>query len=537
MAMKTIQNKVFLFSLLAVLIALLVVGGYCGWRFLMVEQYADDLPANLEAAYAAEGSSPWLIQEENNVSLLADETAAQYNQIFEELQSDVLSASAYMKKVLASPENFNGKALSLPDQGQEGVYSIRAVVASEGDETVPQYINELRILGNSDYIFYALFKANSKINTIYYTSESGASCVFTDDNQYPAYHDGREDDWYQKAAANIGQVVWLEPYTAADGDIVVSAAVNVEKPDGSIAGVVGANITVAALNGYLDGLDLGTNGAAFLIDPMGNLVTAAGQGANVLDGAEEDYQAALEALLGGEQGTAVVEIDGQQKIFGYVPLDNGFYLGLYRDVAELEAAGTAEETDLTKALGVVSGEIKDLVKNSFLFGGVLLGVVLLLVILFAYLIAKSIGNSAVPVTVTPKKAEKKIAEPKPEPEEPKKKKKKGREAAMEAIALAEAKEAFENTAIVPEVSVPAEETPAEPLPEEDADMQIVGSEEASSDDVQEEKEGAKPAVEQGEEPEAEKDQAEQEPEAKGAQSTLFLRRSTPEMPKDEETQE
>ncbi len=440
---KQVGIKAFVFVLLAAFLALVIVGGFFAWRLLAVKGFAASLETRLEDAYGAEGQSPWLTAQESDLNQLAAKTASGYDQMFRRLEGDVKVCAGFMNQVLSNPENFSGRNIGLPASGQEGTFSIRAVVAAAGDEKTPQNINELRIISNIEYIFAPALIANTDIKSLSYTvEESGVSAVFIDTNAYPDSFDFRKTDWYKAALAGSGKVVWSGPAEGADKNktLVVTAATTVKKPDGNSSGVVAGNLGLSALLTPLEGLDVGQKGGAWIADGDGNRITATGMGANLSDGAEANHQEALERLFAGESGGALVTIDGKEKVFSFVPLANGFYLGLYRDVAELHAAGDGDSA-LQQAAANVGRDMDAMVQNSLLLGGMVAGAVLLLMVLLAFLMSRSIVNGIVPFVVASKGAvppvppleKKKKKERLEPPEQPEKKEKKEKPKAAQRL--------------------------------------------------------------------------------------------------------
>ncbi len=536
MDMNAVKRKVFIFISMAALVAILVIGGYFSWRLIVVRQYSDTLETQLEEAYAAEGESPWLAQEESKLTHLTADATSDYDQTFQILANNVSMAASFMSRVLANPENFTGKTMPKPSGGEEGVFSAKSIVVKEGDEKNAENINNLRIISNIDYAFSSAVETNHDISSIYYTSESGLSAVYTDTNAYADYLDLRETDWYKNAVASPDLVTWVGPAAGSDDTktMVITAALTAQKPDGSTAGVVAGNLTLATLIQPVSSLEVGTEGKAFLLDAKGNLIGAEGIGASILEGAEGEYLAALESMVAGEQGSAVVDIDGKQKIFSYAPLSNGFSLGIYRDVEELKVTADGDASALTQAVAVVSSEVKALVQNSFIIGGIVALVVLLLIVLLAFFIAKSIGKMDAPVTVTPAKST--------PPVQTKVKKKKGREAALEAIALAEAEEIARKARVKQPLSYVEEPTESgeaitnkegakAEISAEDEDMRIVPSAGQTPvlDAIEEAPDDFKGVKEDGIGPNLQIDAAQDMPEqkeisAESGNSTLFLRR-------------
>ena len=77
--------------------------------------------------------------------------------------------------------------------------------------------------------------------------ETGVHSSYPGHGGFPADYDARERRWYVRARAGE-DVVWTLPYTdVTTGRAVVTASMPVRRPDGTVAGVTGIDVTVSAL--------------------------------------------------------------------------------------------------------------------------------------------------------------------------------------------------------------------------------------------------------------------------------------------------
>ena len=85
-------------------------------------------------------------------------------------------------------------------------------------------------------------------------------------------YDPRQRPWY-KDAINEGKATWTDPYifySSQQPGITVAAPV--ANQDGSIEGVIGIDIEIAAISGFLSDLDVGETGAAIVLGANGNVI-------------------------------------------------------------------------------------------------------------------------------------------------------------------------------------------------------------------------------------------------------------------------
>ncbi len=87
----------------------------------------------------------------------------------------------------------------------------------------------------------------------------------------PADYDPRQRPWYKDAVAS-GSVVLTEPYVdASSGDLVVSAAVPVNR-EGALVGVVGSDFSLQSIVAMVKSIDFGVPATAFLVNKAGTVL-------------------------------------------------------------------------------------------------------------------------------------------------------------------------------------------------------------------------------------------------------------------------
>lgn len=115
---------------------------------------------------------------------------------------------------------------------------------------------------------------HSHVNSAYMGRENG-SFVRSHKRGKPTAYDPRTREWYILAKANPGTVMVTEPYksvTTPDVNIgVVTALVNDYQ---KVYGVVGVDITLAALTDYISKFNIGWNGTMILTDKNGIILAS-----------------------------------------------------------------------------------------------------------------------------------------------------------------------------------------------------------------------------------------------------------------------
>lgn len=85
-------------------------------------------------------------------------------------------------------------------------------------------------------------------------------------------YDPRERDWYQQAVAHAG-LQWSPVYRfATTGRRGITAAIAVRKPDGALVGVVGVDISLSSLSGFLSDQRVARGGVVLIVGNDGELI-------------------------------------------------------------------------------------------------------------------------------------------------------------------------------------------------------------------------------------------------------------------------
>jgi PAS domain S-box-containing protein len=151
------------------------------------------------------------------------------------------------------------------------------------------------------------------VNSVYMGRENGTS-VRSHPRERPTRYDPRERPWYMLAKANPGKTMRTDAYpslTTRDVNIgVVKALVDGK---GKVFGVVGIDVTLANLTGYILGFQIRPAGRILVVDKAGVIIASQQEG---LQGRKvEDYSPVLRSLLEkGEQEVAALEMEGAKNV-------------------------------------------------------------------------------------------------------------------------------------------------------------------------------------------------------------------------------
>ncbi len=108
--------------------------------------------------------------------------------------------------------------------------------------------DDLARLSTMPEVYRFLQQSNRKLTHWHYTSlESGLHTSFPGHGRYKPHYDPRQRPWY-RSAKQAGALVWLPPTVdVTTGTIMLSLAMPVHRPDGSLAGVTGIDVPFAGI--------------------------------------------------------------------------------------------------------------------------------------------------------------------------------------------------------------------------------------------------------------------------------------------------
>lgn len=143
------------------------------------------------------------------------------------------------------------------------------------------------------------------VSSVYMGRESGAF-VRSYPRARPTAYDPRERPWYIQAKEHPGQVSVTDPYEAVTTpDVNIGIVTPLAYPNGTIYGVVGADITLISLTNYISQFNLGHDAEMILVDKDGTVL--ASRNSSMLFGNVADIiQEQTPAFLTTDEGVLVL---------------------------------------------------------------------------------------------------------------------------------------------------------------------------------------------------------------------------------------
>lgn len=195
--------------------------------------------------------------------------------------------------------------------------------------------SELRLLGNMKYVFDPILAGEASLSSIYLGTQSGITLMFS--NNPPVEnkdYDPRKRPWYLKASEAEG-VIWTDTYEDAFGSgLMVTCSRACLDKDGNLRGVLGADVTLKALNEQVINTQIGNLGYALLIDERGKVIFRPGLDANdkkwdesfetddLTQTDNEDLKKIVGNMIERKTGVEICSFDNGKKYIAYAPVES-----------------------------------------------------------------------------------------------------------------------------------------------------------------------------------------------------------------------
>ena len=112
------------------------------------------------------------------------------------------------------------------------------------------------------------------VNSVYMGRETG-TFVRSHPRPRPTRYDPRTRPWYILAKEHPGQVMMTEPYSSVTStDVNIGIVSAMTDANGTVTGVLGADITLENLTRYISEFDIGRSGEIFLLNETGTILAA-----------------------------------------------------------------------------------------------------------------------------------------------------------------------------------------------------------------------------------------------------------------------
>ncbi len=125
--------------------------------------------------------------------------------------------------------------------------------------------------------FNAFRLTHPYVNSVYMGRETG-TFVRSHPRSLPTAYDPRDRPWYLLARENPGRVLRTDPYQSVTSpDINIGIVKAITYPNGTVYGVLGADITLVNLTDYISSIDIRRSGEILLINETGTILASRDQ--------------------------------------------------------------------------------------------------------------------------------------------------------------------------------------------------------------------------------------------------------------------
>lgn len=328
---------------------------------------------------AEERSADFLTERmEERLDELATDKAELANQMFAEFEDAVRIAADAAQNVYANADSYSLKEVPLPDAANDGKLAVQLLFSASTDPESIKVQEEAGLLGNLQDTLLAINNNYENMVSNYIATETGimiqadyiSGTKFDEAGNILPY-EAKERPWYQGVSATgepYFTSITKDAHTSRIG-IMCGAPIYYE---GKLMGVAGAGMYLDDIEALVQGVDLGENGDAFILNQDGQvlfstrnegelMVTVDGMDLRTSDNAELSNIATK--AVNGEHGSGILEIGGEKNYVSYAPMETvgwSFCIILSQDEIEAPASRLLSELEqLTdRTISLIRGHIR-----------------------------------------------------------------------------------------------------------------------------------------------------------------------------------
>ena len=337
---------------------------------------------------------------------LANDQAAISNTLFEKVESETNVMTMFASALWSNPPSSGYRRSHSQEEEPDDIYA-SSVYKLAPEVAVDTVRAELDLSSIMDEIFIPIHVNDPNIDLIYIATESGIHRRYPWGTGYHPTYDPRKRGWYQRAV-ETGKIGWSGLYIGASThELMVTCSKPVYGPEGELLGVVGADVTLKAMNEDIINTQIGKLGYAFLIDNNGNFVARPGlsvgdkkwdesfETENLLLSDNTELSAIAEDMIAGNMGCAKCRFEDGEKYIAYAPITcANWSVGIVMPVDEITASTLTTKSKIISATQdtgeYINRQINNMQKSFTVIFIIILLAVFGLTLLLARLITKPI---------------------------------------------------------------------------------------------------------------------------------------------------
>lgn len=363
MAKNSIKTKILKIILTLSIISLLLLGVIALYDMFQLGSYALKTNQNLGKQASDDSSTALQDQAKYYLVRMAESQAHIANAIFEKVETSVNIASIKAQRLWEHPEyspvlKSYSPTDNLKNPKEASVYKI-------APNTDPEKIKkDIEISSGLDFVFKEICKNDANIKSIYMGTQNGLHRRYPWTSKHKTNYDPRIRSWYKKAVTE-NQKGWTDLYISASDEILmVTCYKPVYMQENKLIGVVGADVTLDALNKEIINKQIGDLGYAFLLDKNGKVIANKNMSKgdlrwdeeletqNMLQSSNKELSEIAYKMTQGQSGIGPCTMEDEEKFIAYAPIEStGWSIGIVMPVKEIiePAVNTCQKiTALTK---------------------------------------------------------------------------------------------------------------------------------------------------------------------------------------------
>ena len=364
MALKfRIRTKILIIFSGLTLISLILVGYIAFSNIKGVGDYTLQSSVSLGESAVNDSAEALENQAEEHLIRLAKDQAAISNTLFEKVEAETDTLAKFASILWSKPSPFGYRRSYSQKEVPDDIYATSVYKLAQ-NVSLDAVKEELNLSSNMDDIFIPVYANDPNLARIYIGTESGIIRAYPYFSGIDPSYDPRKRGWYRRAV-ETGEIGWTELYVdAVTGDLMVTCSKPVYSSEGKIVGVVGADVTLKALNERIISTQVGELGYAFLIDNNGKVVARPGlsagdtrwdetfETANLLhsDIDNPELREIAENMTAGDTGITKCRFEDGEKYIAYAPITcTNWSIGIVMPVEEIIAPALTTKSKIITA--------------------------------------------------------------------------------------------------------------------------------------------------------------------------------------------
>lgn len=377
-------------------LSLAATGTILGVSFAQLDAIANSAllaNANLGQTAALRSREALVSRIEEDLSLLASSQANFYNETLARIRYDVESMANFFTELYANPDYFTGELPPQPGIGPIAQFHLPPTVVEDAKVAADR-----ETISNAYWLFQKVLFANPALSAVYVGTEQGWMFRFMEPTVLDPNYDPRLRPWYREALlrSDDNQVHWTGIYVDAfTGNLINSAVLAFNGPDGQPAGVVGVDMKLEYIIEDLTALRIGESSFSFLINSDDSVIADTRFDVNSPTVLPDPLKSLIELPVfdTGQAQVHLTTIGLRPYYVALAPLPaSGWVLGIAVSYDEIMAEAAAMDEDINAQSTATISAIETQIQQTLAIFAVLLFIVFGLIVATAIWASKALAR-------------------------------------------------------------------------------------------------------------------------------------------------